>query len=212
MTTENRDFKGVWIPKEIWLNKELSALDKIIYAEIDSLDGENGCTASNEYLATFCDCSVTKVSLAISKLTEMGFIYVESFNGRRRVLKSRLLKNERQTLKNLKADFKKVNTIKIDDNIKDNNKTYKSFVAPTKNEIEAYCKEKGYKIDISYFMSYYATGKDGKWIDRDGKPVKNWKQRVVTWASRDASRRTLPQSVKNDKANWQRDESGGFAL
>ena len=32
----DRDFKGVWIPKEIWLCKELSALDRVIYAEIDS--------------------------------------------------------------------------------------------------------------------------------------------------------------------------------
>ena len=37
----NRDFKGVWIPKEIWLRKDLNALDKMIFAEIDSLDNEN---------------------------------------------------------------------------------------------------------------------------------------------------------------------------
>mgnify|MGYP003553470699 FL=1 len=64
---DNRDFKGVWIPKEVWLDTRLNALDKVILMEIDSLDqGEKGCYASNEHLATFCQCSKTKVSTAIS--------------------------------------------------------------------------------------------------------------------------------------------------
>lgn len=207
---ENRDFKGVWIPKEIWLNSELSALDKIIYAEIDSLDGENGCTASNEYLATFCDCSVTKVSLAISKLIEMGFIYVESFNGRRRVLKSRLLKIKRQTFKNSKADFENLNAINIDINIKKKNNSY---IAPSKEEIEKYCAEKGYKIDVEYFIRYYTEGNDGVWRFKDGKPVKNWKQALVTWAYRDKPKQTpLKQTVATKKDAWERTADGGFVL
>ena len=53
--SENRDFKGVWIPKEVWLDTRLNALDKVILMEIDSLDqGEKGCYASNEHLAEFC--------------------------------------------------------------------------------------------------------------------------------------------------------------
>lgn len=41
---EIRDFKGVWIPKEVWLDTRLNALDKVILTEIDSLDnGERGC-------------------------------------------------------------------------------------------------------------------------------------------------------------------------
>lgn len=98
-----RDFKGVWIPRDIWLNGELSALEKVILAEIDSLDSEQGCFASNQYLAEFCQCSITKVSLAISKLIKLGYIYNESFNGRQRVLKSSLSKSERQTFKKCKA-------------------------------------------------------------------------------------------------------------
>ena len=27
---ENRDFKGVWIPKETWLNTDLSIIEKVI--------------------------------------------------------------------------------------------------------------------------------------------------------------------------------------
>ena len=41
--TQERDFKGVWIPREIWLSTKLSMLEKIILTEIDSLASENGC-------------------------------------------------------------------------------------------------------------------------------------------------------------------------
>lgn len=108
----NRDFKGVWIPKEIWLDARLNALDKIILTEIDSLDqGEDGCFASNEYIANFCQCSATKVSTSINQLIKYGYLYVLKFDGRKRHLKSRLSNFERQDLKNCKADIKNLKDI-----------------------------------------------------------------------------------------------------
>ena len=118
----NRDFKGIWIPKGIWLDKRLNALDKIILVEIDSLDAtEEGCYASNKYLADFCQCTETKISTSIKKLVELGYIKITSFDGRKRSIKSRLKEIERQTLKNLKADFKKVKDNNIYNNIDNNN-------------------------------------------------------------------------------------------
>lgn len=77
----NRDFKGVWIPKEIWLNPELSALDRVLLAEINSLDNENHCTASNDYFAEFCGVGVATITRSIKKLKTMGFIETEMVNG-----------------------------------------------------------------------------------------------------------------------------------
>ena len=126
---EKRDFKGVWIPKEVWLDERLNALEKIILVEIDSLDcEESGCYASNEYLAEFCQCSVTKVSLAIKKLITLGYIYTASFDGRTRLLKSRLSKNERQPYTNSKADLQKVKHNNININNKENNKVNKVYI------------------------------------------------------------------------------------
>ena len=106
---QQRDFKGVWIAKDVWLDKRLNTLEKVILMEIDSLDNEErGCYASNQYLAEFCQCSETKISTAISKLINLGYLYIKSFDGRIRILKSRLSNFERQDLKNLKADIKKV--------------------------------------------------------------------------------------------------------
>ena len=77
---QNRDFKGVWIPKEIWLNTELSITDKVLLAEIDSLDNENHCTASNEYFSEFFKVSVPTISRSIKKLKDLGFIETKMVN------------------------------------------------------------------------------------------------------------------------------------
>lgn len=113
----DRDFKGVWIPKDVWLDKNLTMLDKGILVEIDSLDmGEDGCWASNEYLANFCQCSIPKVANAISKLVDLGYIKRESFDGRRRKLKSCLSFFKRQTYKNYKADLEKIDASNTSNN------------------------------------------------------------------------------------------------
>lgn len=87
----DRDFKGIWIPNFVWLDKNLNALDKIILAEIDSLDaGGRGCYASNAHIAEFCQCSESKVSHSISKLTAAGYLQKAISDGRQRVIKSNL--------------------------------------------------------------------------------------------------------------------------
>lgn len=128
MNPISRDFKGVWIPKKVWLDTDLNALDKIILVEIDSLDnGEKGCYASNKYLAEFCQCSESKVSRSISKLVKLGYISFKSFNGRCREIKSLLEKKQgslgkkaRQTGQKSEAESAKKQAINIDNNI-DNN-------------------------------------------------------------------------------------------
>lgn len=84
----NRDFKGIWIPKEIWFNSELTAIEKVLLAEIDSLDNDQHCTASNQYFADFLGCGVTTVSIGISKLEKLGYISRLNKDNRYRILKS----------------------------------------------------------------------------------------------------------------------------
>lgn len=146
---QNRDFKGVWIPKEIYLDKHLTALDKIIFIEIDSLDNgdEKGCFASNEYLADFCQCSTSKVTKSISKLKELGYIKVIGTDGRKRFLRSCVIKCSNVTNTKYEAHSEKVSTNNIDNNIDniynrevDNNQTrpekHKEITELTIEELE----------------------------------------------------------------------------
>ena len=43
MEKPSRDFKGIWIPKEIWESEQLSIMEKVLFVEIHSLDNERGC-------------------------------------------------------------------------------------------------------------------------------------------------------------------------
>ena len=74
----NRDFRGIWIPRHIWLDKNLKPIEKILLAEIESLGGlSGGCFASNQYLAEFLDLSKDRTSKLISGLKNKGYITVE---------------------------------------------------------------------------------------------------------------------------------------
>lgn len=94
-----RDFKGIWIPKEIFLNDDLSWTERILLIEIDSLDNEEGCFAGNEYLSKFLRVSEITISNAISKLKKKGYIKQIYFDGRRRILKSCIKINLKSDLK-----------------------------------------------------------------------------------------------------------------
>lgn len=80
----HRDFKGIWIPKEIWLSEDLTPMEIIVLAELYSLCGENGCTASDNYLKDFFGISRTAVQNHLSSLRQKGYITTETFNGRNR--------------------------------------------------------------------------------------------------------------------------------
>ena len=54
------------------------------------------------------------------------------------------------------------------------------FIPPTLEEVQAYCESRGNKVDAKQFFDYFDAG---NWIDSKGNPVKNWKQKVITWES-----------------------------
>ena len=74
--TENRKFRGIWIPSTIWLNDQLNTAHKLMLAEIDSLSGDGECFASNAYFAEFFGWSKRYVAKIISELNGMNLITV----------------------------------------------------------------------------------------------------------------------------------------
>jgi hypothetical protein len=112
----DRDFKGVWIPKELFLNETLSWAEKILLIEIDSLDQNGqGCFASNEYLAKFVQLSEGSLANLIVKLMNKGYIIKKGFDGRKRyisvnpdltkILTQTSQKDEPSLHKNMNSDF-----------------------------------------------------------------------------------------------------------
>ena len=98
---------GIFIPKEILEDKRLSHLDKIILMEIDILENDEiGCTSTNENLAKLCNCTCTTISTTIKKLVKLNYVEILSYDGKNRILKSKVENNYKKALKILKEDEK----------------------------------------------------------------------------------------------------------
>lgn len=83
-----RDFKGIWIPKEIWIAKNLTLLEKIVLVEIDSLDNDNnGCYASNKYFADFFGLTNGRISQIINSLLTKNYIKIDYIYGKKNIEK-----------------------------------------------------------------------------------------------------------------------------
>jgi hypothetical protein len=87
MERHERDFKGVWIPREVWLSDELSLMEKVLFVEIHSLDNERGCFASNRYFADFFGMGVRQIATYVSTLKEKGFVTVTIENQNERTIR-----------------------------------------------------------------------------------------------------------------------------
>ena len=91
MEDNKRAFKGIWIPKEVWESKELTLQQKVMLVEIDSLDNEKGCYASNKYFSEFFGISSGRVSQVINELIDKGYLNVEYIKEDNQIL-ARILK------------------------------------------------------------------------------------------------------------------------
>jgi hypothetical protein len=193
----NRDFKGIWIPKEIWLNKKLTIQEKIFLVEIDSLDNESGCFAGNAYFSEFFGISKTRVSLVIKSLIEKGFISSTTVykEGTKQILKRVLnICYRPYTTKVKEGTQQKLNT-PIQQKLKDNNTSIsntvsntidrdttpsKKFTPPTLIELSKYMQDQNFQdipLESSKFIDHYeAVG----WMVGKNK-MKSWKACVRNW-------------------------------
>ena len=88
MEKPSRDFKGIWIPRDIWESTQLSIMEKVLFVEIHSLDNERGCYASNRYFAEFFDISERQIQNHIAGLKTKGFIIVSIQDRYERVIRA----------------------------------------------------------------------------------------------------------------------------
>lgn len=89
----DRGFKGIWIPKEIWLSNKLTLQEKIFLVEIDSLDNEKGCFATNKHFSEFFGLSKPRCSEIIKSLENKGLITIDYLrDSDKKNIKKRIMK------------------------------------------------------------------------------------------------------------------------
>lgn len=69
------NFKGVRFPKNLWLDTNISLIEKGILVVVKNLDkGDEHCWATNNYLAEFFQCSARTIIRAIWHLKELWYV------------------------------------------------------------------------------------------------------------------------------------------
>ena len=179
---KTRDFKGIWIPKEIWLNNNLKLIEKIFLVEIDSLDNEDGCYASNKYFAEFFGITKGRCSQVISALQDKKLINIH-FERDGKVITHRIIKvvNKLNRMYNKEQKGSKNSKVGYLENDKDNNTILNNrFKKPNIDDIKDYCLERKNNINAERFYDYYESK---GWMIGKNK-MKNWKAAVRTWEGR----------------------------
>lgn len=85
-----------------------------------------------------------------------------------------------------KSRLDKTREDKISDSADKPRKSVRKFIPPTLEEVAAYITENGYDVDARKFHKYYSDA-EPPWHDQKGAPVKNWKQKIITWSGRSKS-------------------------
>lgn len=70
----NENFKGIWIPKEILMSKNLGQTEKLLISSIFTLDKGKGCYATNGYFSELLGISKDRVSKVINKLIKLHYL------------------------------------------------------------------------------------------------------------------------------------------
>lgn len=187
---EKRDFKGVWIPKEIWLNKKLSIMEKLFLVEIDSLDNENHCFASNLYFSKFFNLGITRTSQIINSLIKKGFISAQYERKGNEIVKRVLTVNCKNLFnkvyegiqKSVRRYPEKCKENNTDNNTNNKKEGGKRFFPPSIDEIQKYLEERNIKnFGAEQFYDFYESK---NWMIGKNK-MKDWKAAVRTWERRE---------------------------
>ena len=188
MEEQERIVKGIWIPIDIWKDKNLSWNEKLLYLEIDSFtSNDKDCFISDEYIANFLGINTTNANKTLSSLIKKGYVVKTRFDGRHRFVKAALSTSTTLNCHEQQTSHAHDSTIIINNNkdnitntitINEKEKKSKGFVKPTIQEIQAHILKKGYTFDAEAFYAFYESK---GWVV--GKsPMKDWKAACTTWA------------------------------
>ena len=210
----NRSFRGVWIPRDIWLNKDLSITEKCFLAEIDSLGGsEEGCFASNQYFAEFFNLSKERARKIIGELNKKGYLEITlTYKEDTKEVDQRIIKligyghkqpyGQNQpggTVKNDHYITKSDNIIKKEKPVRHKYGTYK-HVLLTDKDMEKLVSTYGKEVIDEYI------DRMDNWIELHGKTYKNYYLALINWLKKGKVTPLEAQDPKKEQEQAAADE------
>lgn len=186
--------------QEVYLMDNLTIEAKAIYGMLCSYAG-SGATAypSVKFMCEKLHITNTRFYKHMNLLVEAGVvikrrekengIYASNVytlvpnlrNSQNPCMKNEGMKNEGMGNECMENKETKINNSKINNSKINNKKGNRRFTPPTPEEVESYCREKGYGIDPERFVDFYESK---GWMIGKNK-MKDWKAAVRTWVRKD---------------------------
>lgn len=66
------------------------------------------------------------------------------------------------------------------------------FTPPSMEDVRHYCNHAKLEIDPVFFYTYF---QNTNWVDANGKKVKNWKNKALTWSAQKAAKKQVGSST-----------------
>jgi len=119
---ENKPNYFAIIPAEIRYNKNLKAIEKLMYGEITALSNKEGyCFATNKYFAELFDVANNTVSRWISNIEKQGYIKVVIIRNKNKQIIERRIYMTNTYIQNCIYSYQQNSIYPIDRNVEDNN-------------------------------------------------------------------------------------------
>ena len=177
------------IDNTVFMDYSISYKAKGLLCQMLSLP--DGWNFSIEGLAKLSADGRTSVANALNELQGAGYFRRERVRDGNRISGIEYVisevkfadfqKAENLHLENLRAEkHQQLNTNKSNTKRSNTNlHTYKDQ-RPTLEEVRGYIEAKKLNVDADRFYNYFEAG---EWLDSKGNPVRNWKQKLITWST-----------------------------
>lgn len=147
--------------------------------------------------------SARQIDYAIKKLADNGLIIKGNYNkvGFDRTLWYAITNKGYSILQNCEMEQTKLlnGTNKIVEPIPINKTVNKPinkrvcYSAPTLEDVKEYARSREHEDLATKFYDYYTAG---NWVDSNGKKVRNWKQKFITWCTKE---KEAPKKLVNER-------------
>lgn len=224
MTEEKKSYYAV-IPANVRYDESLPPNAKLLYGEITALcNAEGYCWASNKYFADLYGVADRTIRRWLRDLNERGYIKSQVFykKGSKEIEKRFITITQQPQDKNVLTFETEMSSPQdknvltpTDKNVLYNNTSFNNtfnntneykgksdkptrtrFIPPSREEVQAYCKERNNNVDAERFIDYYTSN---GWMVGKNR-MKDWKASVRTWERNEQS--TAQKAAPNKNDGW----------
>lgn len=94
-----------------------------------------------------------------------------------------------------------------EENITEKEEKGKEFIPPSLDDVKKYVSDKKLSVNAENFYNFFT---EGNWVDSNGKKVKNWKQKILTWNGYSSKANKDPKKTTFEQREYSNEQLSGL--